>query len=130
MTRRLSTVLVALLCLGAPGLSAQPTQDLSWEGEWVAEGTLFRIAVTVEDGMMTVNQIESMGFVWSSEPGEVEGNVARVPIQYAGVTGVVQAELMDATTAIAFAASCVPEFMVVCALAKDRQAVFKRVSPD
>lgn len=131
MTRRLHTCLLTLLCLGVAGsLGAQPAPEPSWEGEWVAEGTLFRIAVSVEGGEMTVTEIESLGFVWSSEAGAVEGSVARIPVQYAGVTGLIQAELVDAQTAVAFAASCLPEFMVVCALAKDRQAVFKKVSAD
>lgn len=131
MTRRLRTCLLTLLCLGAAGaVGAQSTAELSWEGEWIAEGTLFRIAASVEGEEMTIEQIESLGFVWSSEAGAVEGSVARIPVQYAGVTGLIQAELVDAQTAVAFAASCMPEFMVVCALAKGRQAVFKKIGPD
>ncbi|MBT4257455.1 MAG: hypothetical protein HOD87_15450, partial [Gammaproteobacteria bacterium] len=67
------------------------------------------------------------GFLWTSKNGSIEGNVVRVEVEYAGVTGIIQAELIDPNTAIAFAATCLPEFMVVCALAKDRQAVFRRV---
>ena len=65
--------------------------------------------------------------VASRKNGSIEGNVVRVEVEYAGVTGIIQAELIDPNTAIAFAATCLPEFMVVCALAKDRQAVFRRV---
>lgn len=138
LTRRLNYLLTLLclvgagfLCLGFAGsLGAQPAPEPSWEGEWVAEGTLFRIAVSVENAELSVTQIESLGFVWSSGAGEVDGSVMRIPVQYAGVTGLVQAELVDAQTAVAFAASCMPEFMVVCALAQDRQAVFKKVSPE
>lgn len=77
---------------------------------------------------MKVHQVESMGFIWTSKDGSVEGNIARVEVEYAGVTGIIQAELVDAQTAVAFAATCTPDFMVVCALAKDRQAVFKKIS--
>ena len=49
-------------------------------------------------------------------------------VEYAGVTGKIRAELVDPNTAVAFAASCLPDFMVVCMLSKDRQAVFRKVS--
>ena len=69
-----------------------------------------------------------MGFIWTSKDGIVEGNIARVEVEYAGVTGIIQAELVDKETAIAFAATCAPDFMVVCALAKGQQATFKKIS--
>ena len=58
---------------------------------------------------------------------EVDGNIVRVNVEYAGVKGIIQAELINPITAVAFAATCMPDFMVVCALAKNRQAVFKKV---
>ena len=76
---------------------------------------------------MKVAQIESLGFVWTSQDGEVDGNIVRVNVEYAGVKGIIQAELINPITAVAFAATCMPDFMVVCALAKNRQAVFKKV---
>ncbi len=122
-------LLTLLLSLGNPlTAAAQNQSEAQWNGEWIAEGTLFRIGVLVENNMMQVTQIESMGQVWTNEDGEVEGNVVRVKVDYMGATGIIQAELLDANTAVAFAASCAPEFMVVCALSKGRQAIFKRVS--
>ncbi len=106
----------------------QESASSPWDGEWVAEGTLFRIGVSVTDNEMEVVQIESLGQIWTSEVGHVAGNIATVEIAYAGATGIIQAELIDDNTAILFAATCVPEFMVVCALSKDRQAIFKKVS--
>lgn len=108
--------------------TAQESGSSAWNGEWIAEGTLFRIAVSVEDSIMKVVQIESLGQVWTNDDGEVAGNIARVPVQYAGATGTIEAELIDDTTALLHAASCEPEFMVVCALSKDRQAIFRKVS--
>jgi hypothetical protein len=84
--------------------------------------------VVVENNLMQVTQIESMGQIWTNEDGEVDGNVVRVKVDYAGASGIIRAELVDSETAVAFAASCLPEFMVVCALSKDRQAVFRKVS--
>ena len=104
------------------------TESTLWNGEWVAQGTLFRIRVRVEESTIEIIEVESMGFEWTSEAGEIEGNVARVPVRYAGVSGIVQAQLIDSNTAVASAETCMPDFMVVCLLAKDRQAVFRKVS--
>lgn len=125
--------LLVLLALGtllgiAPGSAAQTATELQWDGEWIAEGTLFRIGVVVENNVMQVTQIESMGQIWTNEDGEVDGNVVRVKVDYAGASGIIQAELIDSETAVAFAATCMPDFMVVCALSKDRQAIFRKVS--
>jgi hypothetical protein len=76
---------------------------------------------------MTVSQIESMGFVWSSKDGKIAGKVATVEIEYAGVIGTVQAELINDETAIVFASKCKPDYMVVCLLTKDQRAIFKKV---
>ncbi len=117
-----------MVVLSLSRVSAQESEASVWDGEWIAEGTLFRIGVSVQDNVMQVVQIESLGQIWSNEEGKVAGNVATVEIAYAGATGIIQAELIDEDTAILFAATCVPEFMVVCALSKDRQAIFKKVS--
>jgi hypothetical protein len=116
------------LTAATPLLAQQPSA--AWEGQWVAEGTLFQIRVAVEGGQLQISEVESLGFIWRAESGEIKGNIARVPIEYAGVTGIIQAELLDANTAVAHAASCLPDFMVVCALARDRQAVFRKLGDD
>jgi len=109
---------------------AQDETVQHWNGEWIADGTLFQIEVAVENNVMKVMQIESLGFVWTSQDGRVNGNTVQVEVEYAGVQGIIQADLVDPNTAIVFAASCLPEFMVVCALAKDRQAVFRKLQPN
>ncbi len=113
-------------------VSSHGQEDLTrhWNGIWNAEGTLFTIGIVVNGNVMKIRQIESLGFEWINSDGVVEGNIARVEVEYAGVSGIIQVELIDANTAVAFAATCTPEFMLVCALAKDRQAVFRRVEPD
>ena len=109
--------------------NANAQEDLSahWGGIWVAEGTLFSITVTIENEEFKVGQVESLGFEWTSENGKVDGNIVTVQIEYAGVAGTIQAELMSPNTAVAFAATCLPDFMVVCMLSKDRQAVFRKI---
>ena len=88
---------------------------------------MFRIGVDVEGDRMSIRQIESLGFLWTSSDGRIDGNVVTVDVEYAGVKGTIQAELVGPSTAVAFAASCLPDFMVVCLLAKDQQAVFIKV---
>ena len=112
-----------------PLTNANTHEDFSahWEGVWLADGTLFSIVVAIENEEFRVVQLESLGFEWSSENGKIDGKVVTIEIKYAGVTGTIQAELVDPNTAVAFAATCLPNFMVVCMLSKDRQAVFRKV---
>lgn len=121
-------LIASIICCLPIAANAQQLSQTDWEGEWLAEGTLFRIGVKVEDGILKVSQLESMGQVWSNEDGQIDGNVANVQVDYAGATGIIQAELINADTAVLFAASCQPDFMVVCVLSKDRQAVFRKVN--
>ncbi len=122
--------LLVLLTAGALFADVQAQEDLSehWAGEWIAEGTLFRVGMYVYENDMAVDPIESLGFVWTTRNGRIDGNIATIEVEYAGVTGRVQAELVNPTTAVAFAASCLPDFMVVCLLAKGQQAVFVKVA--
>ena len=130
LRRRGLMALLLILLSAAQGLVTAQTQiaNADWEGEWLAEGTLFKIGVTADSGLLKITQIESMGQIWSSGDGKVDGNIARVEVEYAGASGVIRAELLDAKTAVLSAASCQPEFMVVCALSKGRQAIFRKVA--
>ncbi len=99
-----------------------------WNGVWAAEGSLFAVEVTVTDGNVELRQIQSLGFQWSSSTGTVAGSILEVEVAYAGVSGVIRARLENPGTAVVSARTCLPEFMVVCALARDRRAVFRKVS--
>ena len=101
--------------------------ESGWSGEWVAEGTIFKVGVEVDGSDLIVSQIESMGFSWANEVGKLKGNIATINVEYAGVKGTIQVEFIDETTASVFATSCIPEYMVVCLLAKDQKAAFKKV---
>jgi hypothetical protein len=109
---------------------AQENLAEAWEGEWIAEGTLFQIKVDVEDNILKVTQVESMGFEWSSEDAPIEGNTVEVAVDYqtGGVSGIIRAELLNETTGVLSVKTCTPEFMVSCALSKGRQAVFRKVT--
>lgn len=132
MRSLLTVFLIPLLVLG---VVANPSRaqtglpeaaDADWNGTWVAQGTLFAVAVTVQDGVIQLDEVQSLGFVWSSQPGSVNGTEATLEVRYAGVTAQLLARLTGPGTAVVQAASCLPEFMVVCALAKGQQAVFVR----
>ena len=120
-------LLLSLLLFNSPGL-AQENFESSWNGNWIAEGTLFSINVVVLDNEVEVKQIESLGFEWTSSNGKLVDNLVTVQVEYAGVTGIIQAELIDEETAIVAAQSCIPEFMLVCALANNRQVLFRKIS--
>lgn len=126
-------LLVFLIALsGSPMSYAQEAASEDWNGVWIAEGTFFSIAVHVSQNRIEVSEVESLGFEWSSRPGTVSGQRAIVEVQYAGATAQILAELVTANSAVARALSCSPEYLVVCTLAKDRQARFirKGTTPD
>ena len=129
LRRRGSVALLLMILSTAQGPVAAQTQiaDADWEGEWLAEGTLFRVRVTLDNELLKITQIESMGQIWSSGDGEIDGNIARVEVEYSGASGIIRAELLNAKTAVLSAASCQPKFMVVCALSLGRQAIFRKV---
>ncbi|MBL4819674.1 MAG: hypothetical protein JKY98_01610 [Gammaproteobacteria bacterium] len=102
------------------------TNPADWNGTWIAEGTLFSIAVSVINNEFTIKEVQSLGFVWTAKPGRVDGNMAAVEISYAGATAKITVELTGTDSAIASASNCMPEFMLACALTKGRQAVFRR----
>jgi len=103
------------------------TNPGDWNGTWLADGTLFSIAVTVTDNEFKVEELQSLGFVWTAKLGNVHGNRATIEVTYLGATAIIIAELTGEGTAIAYADTCLPDFMVVCALAKNRQAAFSRI---
>ncbi len=124
----MALLLTILSATQGPVTAQTQIANADWEGEWLAEGTLFRIGVTADNGLLKITQIESMGQIWSSGDGKIDGNIARVEVEYAGAAGIIRAELLDAETAVLSAASCQPEFMVVCALSQGRQAIFRKVA--
>jgi len=137
MISLLKPVLISLsaccLCLLTAATYSQTGNDemstANWNGTWLAQGTLFSVAVTVQDGVFQVGEVQSLGFVWGSKPGSVSGSEATVEVSYAGATAMLLARLMGDGIAVVEAATCAPEFMVVCALAKGQQAIFVR-QPD
>ena len=121
---------VLLSCIYSASFHGQTQNNSVYDlnGQWVAEGTVFRVRLEIDGSSVIVHQLESMGFDWTNEIGHIEGNIATISVEYAGVKGVIQAEFFDETTASVSAASCTPDFMVICLLAKDQKAIFKKIS--
>jgi hypothetical protein len=108
-------------------LHAQVLSKQAWEGNWITEGSLFEVGIEIENSVMTISQVESMGFVWTSKSAKVEGSIATVEIEYGGVTGVAQAELVSEDTTVVFPLSCEPNYMVICLLTKDQRVIFRKI---
>ncbi len=122
--------IVLLSCIYGATASGQTQNNSVYDlnGEWVAEGTIFRVRLEIDGSRVIVHQLESMGFDWTNEIGQLEANMATISVEYAGVKGIIKAEFFDGTTASVSAASCIPDFMVICLLAKDQKAIFKKIS--
>ena len=119
-------LLASFLTKGASAF-AQDESAQQWNGNWIADGTFFQIEISVENNTMKVTQVESLGFTWTNQDGEVDGKMAQIEVEYSGATGIIKAELIEPNMAIVTASTCTPEFMVVCALSKGRRAVFRKV---
>ena len=124
------TAFTIFVCLIFSSLLFAQEDSHTWEGQWLANGTYFKIAVAVEDNVLKVTQLESMGFEWTSKDAVVDGNIVEVEVDYitGGVSGVIRAELLDDSTGVLSVKTCTPEFMVSCALSKGRQAYFTKAA--
>ena len=76
----MALLLTILSATQGPVTAQTQIANADWEGEWLAEGTLFRIGVTADNGLLKITQIESMGQIWSSGDGKIDGNIARVEV--------------------------------------------------
>ena len=124
----LSIVLVSCIYSATAYGQTQNNSVYDLNGEWVAEGTIFRVRLEIDGTLVMVHQLESMGFDWTNEIGQLEANMATISVEYAGVKGIIKAEFLNETTASVYAASCIPDFMVICLLAKDQKAIFRKIS--
>ncbi len=103
--------------------SHAPLKD-AWAGVWNAEHTLFTLRVVRYEEAFVVEPVESLGMVWVTRNGVINGDNATVEVEYQGVVGRVLIQLIDANTAVARAMSCQPDYHVICALVKNQQARF------
>jgi len=110
-----------------PYLQAVPNGlESAWSGVWAAEDSPFVIRVTRSGNQFAVESIESMGLEWVASNGIINGDSATIEVEYQGVYGRVLVQLIDATTAMARALSCQPDYHVICALVRNQQAQFNK----
>lgn len=121
-----SRLIIFLLAIASAGASAQTNSD-QWSGIWQAEGTLFTLNVTNDNEQLYIRPEESLGFIWQSGVGHIDGLSAAMEVRYQGAIGMVLVQLEDSGTAIARALSCVPDYHVVCALVKNQQVRFVKI---
>ena len=115
------TLLMWSVALGA---AAQGSGDDPWDGVWTAEGTAFSIRVIRQDQRMFVAPVESLGFVWNTGIGSINGDTATIEVEYQGARGTVVVTRDERGTATARALSCLPETHLMCALARGQQVRF------
>ena len=71
-----------------------------------------------------------MGLQWVARNGIINGDSATIEVEYQGVYGRVLVQLIDASTAVARAMSCQPDYHVICALVRNQQARFTKYIPE
>lgn len=100
--------------------------ESAWAGVWATQDSPFVIKVTRSGNQFMVESIESMGLEWEAGNGIINGDSATIDVEYQGVYSRVLVQLMDATTAVARAMSCQPDYHVICALVRNQQAQFNK----
>ena len=97
-SRTAAQLLAILLLMSSFCSYAQPpAQTLSpeaWEGVWNAEQTLITLRVVRSGDQFAVEPLETMGLLWVSRNGMINGNTATIEVEYQGVIGQVLVELI------------------------------------
>src|SRR5690606_35831553 len=119
----IAAVLMWSVAMGASAQNATAGGD-PWDGVWTAEGTAFSIRVIREEQRMFVAPVQSLGFVWNSGIGSINGDTATIEVEYQGARGTVVVTRDERGTATARALSCLPETHLMCALARGQQVRF------
>jgi len=118
-------IVAALMWSVAMGAGAQDaTAGDPWDGVWTAEGTAFSIRVIRQDQRMLIAPVQSLGFVWNSGIGSINGDTATIEVEYQGARGTVVVTHDKRGIATARALNCLPETHLMCALARGQQVRF------
>ncbi|MDT8429794.1 MAG: hypothetical protein RQ757_13645 [Pseudomonadales bacterium] len=122
---------VFLACIPAHSLAQDTTETQeksNWSGIWNAENTLLTIKVWSDGQRFVVDPVETMGLVWNTSNGRINGSSAFIEVEYQGVSARVIVDQIDRDTAVARALSCQPDYHVICALVRNQQARFVRTN--
>jgi len=128
MAKVQSRALIAAILIWSVALGASAQEETAgddpWDGVWTAQGTAFSIRVIRQDQRMFVAPAQSMGFVWNSGIGSINGDTATIEVEYQGARGTVVVTRDERGVATARALSCLPETHLMCALARGQQVRF------
>lgn len=117
----------SMLMLSSIAIEASAA-DERWLGVWQVKNSPFTLHVVVEDDMLQIRPVESLGFQWRNSPGRINGDSATFNVEYQGVLATVHVQLGENGTAIAKPLICRPDYHVVCALVQNQQALFTKTS--
>jgi len=123
-TRALIAAVLMWCVAMAAGAQGATAGDDPWDGVWTAEGTAFSIRVIRQDQRMVIAPVQSLGFVWNSGIGSINGDTATIEVEYQGARGTVVVTRDEPGIAIARALNCLPETHLMCALARGQQVQF------
>lgn len=121
------TALGLCFCLLVTSLTADDAGNSHlWQGEWLAEGTDFRLRVIPDGNQFQVEPVFPLGLNWKAGTGMISGNSGTINVEYEGVTAQVMVQLIDIDSAIVRSMSCQPDYHVICTLVRNQQARFIR----
>jgi len=114
-----------LFCLsGTAAVADDLDQHHHWNGEWLAEGTDFRLRVIPQGNLFLVEPVFPLGLNWKAGHGTINGSTGTIHVEYEGVTAKVMVQLTDSSSAIVRSMSCQPDYHVICTLVRNQQARF------
>jgi len=114
-----------MFCLSGPATVANDLHEHhNWHGEWLAEGTDFRLRVIPEGNRFQVEHVFPLGLNWKAGTGTINGSNGTIHVEYEGVTAQVMVQMTDSSSAIVRSMSCQPDYHVICTLVRNQQARF------
>jgi hypothetical protein len=124
LTRCCALAGVMVFLSGATALADDLHQPHHWLGEWLAEGTDFRLRVIPQGNRFQVEPVFPLGLNWKAGLGTINGTSGTIHVEYEGVTAQVMVQLTEPGSAIVRSMSCQPDYHVICTLVRNQQARF------
>lgn len=122
-------VLLGLFLLTGAAQGAENAGDSLWNGHWIADAFPIVVRTRASQGALAIEPVRPDGQQWRVTGGRIERRTATVQARYRDVMATIRIRLRDEDTAVVSAESCEPEFHVICTLARNQQALFRRAEP-
>lgn len=117
------------LLTGAVQGAENAGSDGLWNGHWIADAFPIAVRTRASESSLSIEPVRPDGQQWRVTGGRIERRTATVQARYRDVVATIRIRLRDEDTAIVSAESCEPEFHVICTLARNQQALFRRAEP-